>query len=114
MPSPGNIEAVLVRFEGKLDRMIDSQNRHAEDMKLVRERLHDHANILTSLTTLNIQEKLAAIAADLKEHEHRIGLCEVDMQQRQGAAMVVKALWALVCLVGAGGIAALVKLIVSH
>jgi len=111
-PSPGNIEASLVRLEGKIDRVIDNQTRQAEDVKVVRERLHEHANALTALTTLNIPEKLATLFEEVKALDHRVGVCEVDMQQRQGAVTVVKALWALVCLVGAGGVLAIIKMMV--
>lgn len=113
-PTPGNIEASLVRLEGKIDRVIDNQTRQAEDVKVVRERLHEHANILTQLTTLNIGEKLTSLRERLDGHDLRLNDCESDRDQRKGALGVVRALWAVVVLIGAGGIAAIVKLIVSH
>lgn len=113
-PSPGNVEAALVRLEGKLDRVIDGMARQTDDMRLVRDRLHDHANQLTAITTLNLPEKLAAIHDELKDHDHRLGACENDIQQRKGAAVLARALWAVVCLFGLGGIAALVRIIAGH
>lgn len=112
-PTPGNIEASLVRLEGKIDRVIDNQTRQAEDVKVVRDRLHDHANILTSLTTLNIGEKLTTLRERIDLHDNRLNLCESDMDQRKGALNVVRALWAVVCLVGAGGVIAIVKLMIG-
>jgi flagellar biosynthesis chaperone FliJ len=113
-PTPGNIEASLVRLEGKIDRVIDNQTHQAEEVKIVRERLHEHANILTTFTALNIPEKLTAARERLDQHQADITALRSDFDQRRGALNVMKALWAMIGLIGAGGIAAIVKLIAAH
>lgn len=137
-PSPGNVEAALVRLEGKLDRVIDGMARQADDTRVVRERLHEHANELTALTALDIPTKLGNLRDGQEGHELRLRPIEVevakidtiqkrldkhdltlrtvesDLDQRKGAANVIRALWAVVCLVGLGGIIAIVKALVGH
>lgn len=109
-PTPGNIEAALVRLEGKLDRVIDNQTRQADDMKVIRERVHEHANMITGLTVLNIPEKLADLREAKEDHARRLDACESDRDQRKGAMTVMRALWALIGFMGAGGVFAIAKL----
>lgn len=101
-----------MRLEGKLDRVIDNQTRQADDIKLVRERLHDHANHITALTTLNIPEKLTAMRERLDGHDLRLAACETERTtekaQRQGAVATMKVVWAIIGFIGAGGVAAVV------
>lgn len=110
-PSPGNTEAALVRLEGKIDRLIDGLSRHADDMKIIRERQHEHANLLTEITTLNPKEKFEHINDRIASHDHRLQTVETDMQQRRGAMNVIRALWALVALVAGAAVTAIIKMI---
>jgi hypothetical protein len=111
-PSPGNWEAALVRVEGKIDRLIDGLARQAEDTKTIRERLHDHANHITALTTLDIPGKLTAMRERLDGHDLRLAACETERTtekaQRQGAVATMKVVWAVIGFFGAGGVAAIV------
>jgi precorrin-6B methylase 1 len=108
-PPPSSVEVAIVRLEGKIDRLVDGLQRHGEDMKVIRERQHEHANQITALSTLNLPEKLTVIAAELKDHDHRLSTCESDMDQRKGAANLAKAVWAVATLLGLTGILAIVR-----
>ncbi|RVT93683.1 hypothetical protein [Sphingomonas crocodyli] len=100
---PGNIEAGFVRLEGKIDRLVDKMDHAAEETIRLRDRVHAIANEVTPLVMAGIPEKLVA-------HEARLNALESDREQRKGAMGVMKALWALIGFIGAGGVVAVAKL----
>ncbi len=101
---PGNIEAAFVRLEGKIDRIVDKMDHANEETIRLRDRVHQLSNDVTPLVMAGIPEKLTG-------HENRIAGLESDREQRKGAMGVMKALWAMIGFVGAGGIVAIVKLL---
>ncbi len=106
---PGNVEAAFVRLEGKIDLLVTKLDHQAEETGRIRDRLHDHAQHLATLTGLNIPEKLTAQRKLGDEHDKRLTSLERDREQRKGAMSVMRALWALIGFIGGGSIVAVIK-----
>ena len=108
---PFNIEAAFARMEGKIDGIAKDNSRQGEDIKLIRQRIHEHANLLQSLSSLDIPKKLEELKTLISTLDTRIEKLESDYDQRKGAANLARALYALISLLGLGGIVAIVKMI---
>jgi len=110
-PAPFNIEAALVRLEGKIDLIAKDNARQGEDIKTIRQRIHEHASLLQTLTALDIPKKLEELKSLIATLDKRIETLESDYDQRKGAANLARALYALISLLGIGGVVAIVKMI---
>ncbi len=98
----GNIEAAFVRLEGKIDRLVDKMDHIVDENIRLRDRVHDLANDVAPLVMFDIPLKITG-------HETRIAALEADREQRKGAMLVMKGLWALVGFICGGSIIAAVQ-----
>lgn len=106
-----SMEIILVRMEGKIDRMGDRMTRYEQDVTGIRQRLHDLSNEITPIVMLDLNARIRIADAHNASVDVRITALENIEQQRKGAAMAVKAVWALLTALGIGGAAAIVKLL---
>jgi len=91
-----------VRLEGKIDRIVDKMDHQNEETMRVRDRVHEMANDLTPLVMLNIPDKIA-------DFQGRITSLESDREQRKGAMIVVRGLWALAGFICGGGVIGIIQ-----
>lgn len=84
-------EAWGARLEGKLDLLNERHDRVIEDVKAMRERQHSHSN------------RLQLIEAN---HHSQMG-------ERKGQEQVVRMLWAVISLIGGGGVLTIVTLVLK-
>jgi len=63
------------------------------------------------LTALDIPKKLEELKTLIATLDKRIETLESDYDQRKGAANLARALYALISLLGIGGVVAIVKMI---
>lgn len=106
-----NVEIILVRMEGKLDRMNDRMIRYEADHQGLRARVHELANDLTPILMLNLADRFRAADAETANMELRLKQLEIVEQQRTGAAKLAKILWVLVGAVGVSGAAAILRIL---
>lgn len=110
-------EIAFVRLEGMVERGFDrvsSEIGHlSKNVEVIRQRQHDQANDIHSLLILNIPEKLTDLRAKQTQHDADIDALKSDLDQRKGMVFLARGIWAVVALLGIGGIAALLKWIVT-
>lgn len=109
MDSSGNVELILVRMEGKIDRMGDRMGRYEQDVTGVRQRLHDLANDITPLVMLDLPGRIRVTDTWRAEHEQRLKALENTEQQRKGAAALAKILWAILGGIIVAAVSILIK-----
>lgn len=99
---PGNIEAAFVRLEGKIDLMVAEMKHSGEETIRIRDRVHHLADAVTPIVLLNVPAKLT-------DHHARLSSLEADREQRKGAMVVMRGLWAFIGFLGAGALFAVIK-----
>lgn len=104
------LEVIMVRMEGKLDRMNDRMERYERDHNGLRSRVHELANHVAEVKALNVPAHIERSNVQQAENDARITALENVEQQRKGAATVIKILWAIGGAVGVGGAAAVLRL----
>jgi hypothetical protein len=109
MDVSANIEVILVRMEGKIDRFGDRLDRFEADTMGIRGRLHDISNILQPLVALNISTFISDQKTNNASVDERIKTLEHELQQRNGARALARGLWVVVGAVGVSGIAAIIN-----
>ena len=105
-----NVEILLVRMEGKIDRLSDRIARYESDHSALRVRVHELAGEVTPLMLLDLPSRIRVADQCRAEHDARISALEKIELQREGAAKLAKLLWAVMGAVGVGGIAAVIRL----
>lgn len=106
-----NIEVMLARMEGKIDRVNDRMERYERDQTGIRARVHDVANEVQILLSLNLPAHIAANNKTEADHDARITALENLEQQRKGAQSTIKVLWAIMGAITAGGAATILRVI---
>jgi hypothetical protein len=104
------IEIILVRMEGKIDRMNDRQERYERDQSAIRARLHDLANEVTPIVMLDLPGRIRTADQDKAQTHSRLSALEAIEQQRKGAAALAKILWVVLGAAGTGTVAVLVRI----
>lgn len=93
-----------MRLEGKIDLLVQKMDSQATETLRLRDSHHRLANDVAPLVLLGIPEKLVG-------HEARIAALESDRDQRKGAMMVMRAIWALIGFLGAGALLGIIKML---
>ena len=106
-----SIEIILVRMEGKIDRMSDRMGRYEQDMASMRARLHDFANDLTPIVMLDLPGRIRTSDQHNAKVDSRLQALEDLEQRRKGAAALAKIIYTILGAVGVGGVAAVVRLL---
>lgn len=106
-----SVEIILVRMEGKIDRMKDQMGRYDADMIGMRARLHSFANELTPITMLDLPARIRTADQHNAKVDARIQTLEDLEQRRKGAAALAKVIYTILGAVGVGGVAAVVRLL---
>lgn len=104
-----NVEVMLTRIEGKLDRMNDRIERHEGDQQALRVRMHDLTNTVSPLIMLDLPARIRTTDQWRAEHDARILAIENLELQRKGAAGLAKIIWGIAGAVGVGGVAAVLR-----
>lgn len=110
MSDTTGVEVLLVRMEGKIDRIFDRMERFENDHSMLRQRVHDLNNDITPLLLLDLPGRISTADRTQAETNARIAALEKIETQREGAAKLAKVLWAVMGAVGVGGVAALLRL----
>lgn len=106
-----NIEAVLARMEGKIDRVNDRMERYERDTDGIRGRIHTIANEVQILVGLNLPAHVASHATEYANTDARITALERAEERRKGAAGLAKVLWAIFGGAVVSGAAMVVRII---
>ncbi len=105
------IEVILVRMEGKIDRMGDRMGRYEQDIAGVRSRIHDLSNEITPIVMLDLPGRIRTSDQTKAEVESRLNTLENIEERRKGAAALAKLLYGAIGALGVGGVAAVLRLI---
>lgn len=109
VPAENNIEVSLARMEGKIDLLRQADDNMKEDLKLLRNNVHDFANYIHLLQQLNLPDRLNVIDSRLQRHSERLDRHDQESYQRKGAMNTLKVLWAGVGAAFAAGLGAAIK-----
>ncbi len=104
-------EVILVRLEGKIDRIGDRMDRYERDQSAIRQRIHDLANEVQPIVMLDLPGRIRVADAERAKQDARLSALEVIEHQRKGAAKLAAGLWAFVGVSGAAVIVAVLKLL---
>lgn len=107
VPESGDL--ILVRIEGKLDRMNDRMERYERDHQGLRARVHDLANEISPIVMLDLPGRIRTSDQRHAELNARIGALENIEQQRKGAAALIRIIWAIAGATGVAGVAAVLR-----
>lgn len=106
-----NIEVILVRMEGKIDRFGDRMTRFEQDVHDVRQRLHSQANEVQIIMATNIPAFKQSQETCNAKVDERIKTLETEMQQRKGALNAIKILYGVGGVTATGAVAVLIRLL---
>lgn len=90
-----NIEAVLTEMSGKINLIAQSVETNKEDMRSVRQRVHDLSNDVQRLLALNLQGTIDGLKNDQKDIEMRVVVLERDLHERRGAVNMAKVVYGI-------------------
>lgn len=106
-----NIETVLTKMDGKIDLISQAMDNTKDDLRVVRERLHDLSNEVQKLIALNLPGTLTDMRSDITKIDQRVVILEHDFHARRGAVNAAKLLYGLGgTTIGAGVVAAIAKI----
>lgn len=104
-------EVILVRLEGKIDRIGDRMDRYERDQSAIRQRIHDLANEVQPIVMLDIPGRIRVADAERAKQDARLSALEVIEHQRKGAAKLAAALWAFAGISGTAIIIGVLKML---
>lgn len=104
-------EVILVRLEGKVDRLGDRMERYERDQSGLRSHIHDLATEVQPIVMLDLPARIRVADAERAKTDARLNALEVIEHQRKGAAKLAAALWAVAGAVGVGGIITILRIV---
>ena len=105
-----NLEIILVRMEGKIDRLGDRMNIFERDHNSLRQRVHDMANELQLIVGLGLPDRIRTADVTKADTNARLLALENIEQQRKGAAKFASILYTVLGAAGTGTVAVLLRI----
>lgn len=105
-----NLEIILVRMEGKIDRLGDRMNIFERDQNSLRQRVHDMANELQLIVGLGLPDRIRTADVTKAYTNARLLALENIEQQRKGAAKFASILYTVLGAAGTGTVAVLLRI----
>ena len=98
MREPLHIETInelKLWLEGRFDILNKVQDNNSEELKNVRKTVHEVANHVQVLISLNIPDKLDSLSAQIKKHEAELEELNRDNVARKSAVAAIKAAYSI-------------------
>lgn len=106
-------QVAIVKIEGNISRILDSQTRQSADMANILNVQIKHSEILASLSSLNVQERLVAQRDRTDAIIERVAALELvnamNTGERKGVTLSAKILYGVCAFFGLSGLAVIVR-----
>jgi hypothetical protein len=109
-----NIGELQIWIEGQFALVRQTQNTTSEDIKAVRNRVHDLSNEVQKLLALDLEGKMRKLEETDDLRAQQISKLTAEQSERRGALAVLKALYTTCGLIGGSVVTLVLQRILDH